>query len=160
MTTPDETFPAEPSLEFVFEARVQVDPPLALGEVGDTQRRIVPIAGGVVDGPRLKGEVLAGGADWQAIRANGVTEVLARYVIRAEDGTMISVVNTGIRRASEPVIRRLLAGERVDPSLVYFRCVPTFEVGAGPHQWLTENVFITAGKRAPDSVAIRFYVVR
>ena len=156
----DESFPLEPLLEFVFEARVKVDPPLMLGEVDGAQRRIVPIASGVVDGPRLRGEVLAGGADWQIVRPDGLTQVLARYVIRADDGTMISVVNRGVRRASPDVIRRLLAGERVDPKLVYFRCVPTFEVGAGPHRWLTENMFVTAGKRAPDSVDIRFYVVR
>ena len=160
MSETEERFPTEPFLEHVFTAQVQVDPPLMLGEAGGRARRIVPIGRGVVEGPRLKGEIIPGGGDWQAIRSNGVTEVLARYVIRAEDGTMISVVNAGIRRASEPVIRRLLAGERVDPELVYFRAAPTFEVGEGPHAWLTENLFISAGVRRPDSVEIRFYLVR
>lgn len=160
MSAAEERFPAEPSLELVFTARVEVDPPLLLGEAGGRIRRIVPIGKGVVDGPRLKGEVIAGGGDWQAIRPNGVTEILARYVIRADDGTMISVVNEGIRRASEPVIRRLLAGEPVDPALIYFRAAPTFEVGDGPHAWLTENLFVSAGVRRPDSVEIRFYLVR
>jgi len=160
MTPYDETFPLEPALEFVFEAKVRVDPPLELGESGGARRRIVPIAGGTVEGPGFRGEVLAGGADWQAIRADGLTQVLARYVIRAEDGTMISVVNQGIRRASEPVIRRLLAGQPVDPSLVYFRTAPTFEVGPGPHAWLAENLFVAAGVRRPDSVEVKFYRVR
>ncbi len=159
MTSADGPFPSEPTLEFVFEARVKVAPPLELGEIGGSQRRIVPILGGVVEGPRFKGEVLAGGADWQVIRPDGLTEVLARYVIRAEDGTMIQVVNQGVRRASEPVIRRLLAGEPVDPSMVYFRARPSFEVGPGPHAWLGQNLFVSAGKRRPDSVEIRFYVV-
>jgi hypothetical protein len=155
----DERFPFEPALALVFQARVLVDPPLLLGEVGGTQRRIVPIRGGRIEGERLQGEVLPGGADWQAIRPNGVTEVLARYVIRADDGAMISVVNSGIRRASEPVIRRLLAGDAVDPALVYFRAAPVFEVGPGPHAWLTEQLFVSAGVRRPDSVEIRFYSV-
>lgn len=160
MSDVEETFPAEPALEFVFEARVKVAPPIQMGEADGAQRRIIPIRGGPVDGPRLQGEVLDFGADWQAIRGDGLTNVLARYVIRAGDGTMISVVNTGIRRASEPVIRRLLAGEPVDPSLVYFRAAPVFEVGPGPHQWLGENLFITAGRRRPESVELRFYLVR
>ncbi len=160
MTDDEERFPLEPALEFVFEARVRVDPPLELGEAGDARRRIVPIAGGTVEGPGFKGEILAGGADWQAIRADGLTQVLARYVIRADDGAMISVVNRGIRRASEPVIRRLLAGEPVNPSLVYFRTAPTFEVGSGPHAWLTESLFVAAGVRRPDSVEVKFYRVR
>jgi len=158
--TEQETFPLEPSLEFVFAARGAVDPPMVLGEVSGVQRRIVPIRGGPVEGPRLKGEVLPFGADWQNVRGDGTTEVLARYVIRAEDGTMIQVVNQGVRRASPPVIRRLLAGERVDPALVYFRATPTFDAPEGPHRWLTENLFVTAGQRRPDSVEIRFYAVR
>ncbi len=156
----EERFSPDPTVAFVFGARVRVDPPMILGEAGGVERRIVPILGGPVDGPRLRGEILPFGADWQNVRPDGVTEVLARYVIRAEDGTMISVVNQGIRRASEPVIRSLLAGERVDPALVYFRAAPTFEVGAGPHAWLTENLFLSAGTRHPDSVELRFYVVR
>jgi hypothetical protein len=155
-----ETFPAEPELEFVFEVRARVSRPLELGEVDGLARRIVPIEGGTVDGPALKGEVLAGGADWQAIRPDGLTRILARYVIRAEDGTMISVENRGVRRAAPETIRRLLAGERVDPSLVYFRAAPTFEAPEGPHGWLMQNLFVSAGKRAPDGVEIRVYKVR
>jgi len=155
-----ETFPAEPQLEFVFEVRARVDPPIELGDAGGgARRRIVPVGAGEVDGPMLKGEVIPGGADWQLIRADGTTEILARYVIRAQDGTMISVENRGIRRAAPETMKRLLAGERVDPSLVYFRAAPTFEVGPGPHQWLTENLFVSAGKRAPDGVEIRIYKV-
>ena len=155
-----ERFPLEPGLEYVFQIRVKVDPPLRLGESAGVERRIVPIRGGVVEGPRLQGEVLEGGADWQHVGPDGVTQVLARYVIRAADGTMISVVNRGVRRASEPVIRKLLAGEPVDPEHVYFRTSPSFEVGPGPHAWLAQNLFICAGVRRPDAVEIRFYVVR
>jgi hypothetical protein len=155
-----ETFPAEPELEFVFEVRAKVAPPLELGEVDGLQRRIVPIEGGVVEGPRLRGEILPGGADWQAIGPGGLTRILARYVIRAEDGAMISVENKGVRRAAPETMRRLLAGELVDPGLVYFRAAPTFEAPDGPHGWLNENLFVSAGRRRPDSVEIRIYRVR
>jgi hypothetical protein len=155
-----ETFPAEPELEFVFQVRARVAPPLELGAVDGLQRRIVPIEGGVVEGPRLSGEVVPGGADWQAILPGGLTRILARYVIRAEDGAMISVENKGVRRAAPETMARLLAGERVDPSLVYFRAAPTFEAPDGPHGWLNENLFVSAGRRAPDAVEIRIYRVR
>ena len=144
----------------MFEVHARVSPPLELGEAAGMTRRIVPIDGGTVDGPRLKGEVLAGGADWQAIRPDGLTQILARYVIRAEDGTMIQVENKGVRRAEPATMKRLLAGERVDPSLVYFRATPTFEAPEGPHGWLNENLFVSAGKRRPDGVEIRIYRVR
>jgi hypothetical protein len=156
----DETFPSEPSLEFAFEVRAAVSPPIELGEAAGMRRRIVPVGAGTVEGPRLKGEVVAGGADWQRIHADGLTEILARYIIRAEDGALISVVNAGVRRAAPEVMARLLAGERVDPSLVYFRAAPTFEAPSGPHDWLNRNLFVSAGKRAPDGVEIRVYLVR
>ena len=160
MSEQDDAFPLEPELEFVFEVRAEVSPPLELGAAGGMNRRIVPVGAGVVDGPRLKGVVVPGGADWQSIEPDGLTHILARYVIRAEDGAMISVVNQGVRRASPAVMKRLLAGERVDPSLIYFRAAPTFEVGAGPHAWLTQNLFISSGKRMPDGVEIKVYMVR
>ena len=47
-----------PGLEFIFAARVTVDTPLDLGDVGKGGRRIVPIIGGEFSGPRLRGVVL------------------------------------------------------------------------------------------------------
>ena len=43
---------AAPRLEFVFAAKVTVDPALDLGDVGKGRRRIVPITGGDFSGPR------------------------------------------------------------------------------------------------------------
>ena len=46
------------------------------------ERRIVPILGGTVVGPRLSGDILPGGADYQLIRPDGVAEIEARYTLR------------------------------------------------------------------------------
>jgi len=56
-------------------------------------------------------------------------------------------------------MQRLLRGESVDPSLVYFRTMPKFETAAPELQWLTRNVFIGAGERYPNEVVIRFWRV-
>ena len=47
--------PAAPQLELIFTARVTVDPPQELGDIGKGRRRIVPITGGTVEGPLLRG---------------------------------------------------------------------------------------------------------
>ena len=47
----------------------KVDHALDLGDVGKGGRRIVPIVGGDFSGPKMRGKVLPGGADWQVIRA-------------------------------------------------------------------------------------------
>jgi hypothetical protein len=152
--------PTPPALEFAFEVRAQVADPTVVGELPAGTRRIIDITGGTFEGPQLKGTLLPGGADWQIIRADGFTEVDARYTLRTDTGHLIYVSNIGIRHAPPDVLRRLNAGEAVDPSLVYFRTVPRFETAAPELAWLMRSIFIATGERYPNGVMIRYWRVR
>jgi hypothetical protein len=149
----------QPGLQFVFAAFVSIGTPLELGPIAAGRRRVIPITGGHVSGPRLSGSVLPGGADWQVVLADGTAQLVARYTLQAEDGTLISVINRGVRRGAPGVLARLAAGEAVDPALYYFRATPSFEVAPGPHDWLARSVFVATGERAPDQVVIRVFEV-
>ncbi|MEG3168052.1 DUF3237 domain-containing protein [Sphingomonas sp. LB3N6] len=150
----------EPYLEYAFQADVALGPIQELGTIDGVRRRIVPIVGGTIAGPRLSGIVLPGGADWQGIRPGDfLTRVFAHYWVKADDGQIISVQNAGIRRANAAVMKRLMAGEMVPPASYYFRTSPSFEVGDGPHRWLNETVFVAIGARTPDHAIIRVYAV-
>jgi len=151
--------PPPPQLEFAFEVRAQVADPTVVGEVPAGTRRIIDITGGTFEGPRLRGVLMPGGADWQIIREDGFTEVDARYTLRTDDGHLIYVSNVGIRHAPPDVLRRLNAGEAVDQSQVYFRTVPRFEVAAPELQWLMRSIFIATGERYPNGVIIRYWRV-
>ena len=151
--------PEAPALEFVFEARVIVAPPLVLGEVAGGIRRIVPILGGEVHGPRLRAKVLPGGADWQTAHPDGLLELTARYTLEAADGALISVVNQGLRHGPPDAMRRLLAGDPVAPGEYYFRAAPRFQVRPGPHDWLRRHLFVSSGARRPDCVELQFFAV-
>ena len=146
-------------LTHVFTAHVDIGVPLDLGPVSTGRRRIVPILGGSVTGPRLTATVLPGGADWQIIRADGTAEVVARYTLQTADGTLISVVNKGIRRGPPEVLARLAAGEPVDPDSYYFRTSPVFEAASGPHGWLADNIFVATGERYEKQVIIEVYLL-
>jgi len=148
-----------PGLAHVFTAFVTVGTPLDVGQTAAGRRRIIPITGGRVEGPRLTATVLPGGADWQVILADGTAQLVARYTLRAADGTLISVVNSGVRRGPPEVLARLAGGAAVDPGEYYFRATPCFEVADGPHGWLSRSVFVAVGERAPDHVVIRVYEV-
>lgn len=148
-----------PGLTFVCELRANVGAPQEIGLVRGGRRRIVPILGGRVEGPALRGTILPGGADWQLIQPDGFSELDTRYTIRTDEGAVIYVQNAGIRHAPPEIMERLLAGEVVDPALVYFRTVPRFETPAPEWQWLTRAVFVGAGARYPDVVVIRFFRV-
>ena len=151
--------PSPPRLTFAFEARVTVAPPTEIGEVPHGRRRIVQILGGTFEGPAIKGKVLPGGADWQIIQPDGFSELDTRYTLETDKGQIIYVQNKGIRHAAPDVMKRLLAGEAVDPALVYFRTVPTFETSSPDLQWLARSVFVGIGERYPSDVRIRFFRV-
>ncbi len=153
------TNPSAPELRFAFELDVEVSTPLDLGQTQAGHRRIVPIAGGVVSGPRLEGRVLPVGADWQILRPDGTAELDARYIIETRAGALISVVNRGVRHGPAEVLARLNRGERVDPGSYYFRSAATFETSSSEDAWLTRAIIVGVGERYPDKVAIRFWEV-
>ena len=151
--------PVQPTLTFAFELRATVGAPLEVGAVAQGRRRIVSITGGTFEGPNIRGKVMPGGADWQIIRPDGFTELDTRYTIETDKGQIVYVQNAGMRHAAPDVMKRLLAGESVDPSLVYFRTVPKFETASPDLQWLTRAVFVGMGERYPNDVRIRFFRV-
>jgi hypothetical protein len=142
-----------------MELHVKVGTPIEIGIGPLGRRRIIPIEGGRFEGPSLRGSVLSGGADWQVIRPDGLSELDTRYVLRTEDGALIYIQNAGMRHAPPEIVERLLAGEEIDPSQVYFRTVPRFETGALHLQWLTRAIFIGSGERHPHDVIVRVWRV-
>jgi hypothetical protein len=148
-----------PPLRFLYRSVVNVAEPLSLGRIAAGQRRIINITGGSFAGPRLSGVILPGGADWQIIRSDGITEVEARYTLRTHDGALIYVVNRGLRHGPEDVMARLAAGEQVDPGLYYFRTTPEFETGSPGYSWLNGVVAVATGERQASEVVITVYEV-
>ena len=130
---------------------------LGTGPLG--RRRIIPITGGKFEGERLSGRVLPGGADWQVIRPDGVADLDARYTLETGDGALIYVRNKGYRHGPEDVIRRLAAGEAVDPKLYYMRTTPWFETGDARYAWLNRIVCVGTGARLAAAVQLEFFEV-
>ena len=154
-----ETLPP-PALEHVCDLAVTIAAPVEVGSTVSGLRRMIPITGGVVRGPRINGRVLPGGADFQLILGEGTLAQLdARYVIELDDGTRVFVQNTALRVASLENSQRIMRGEPVNPEAVYFRCQPRLEAASPAWAWLAESQFIGSGRRAPDGVFLSFYRV-
>lgn len=151
--------PVKPSLQFLYTSRIEIDPPLLVGQSPYGERRIINIKGGFFSGPRLSGRVLPGGADWQIIRQDGVAVIEALYTLETSDGALIYIRNPGVRHGPPEVIERLAAGEDVDPGKYYFRTAPVFETGAPDYAWLNSILAIATGQRRSDEVIITVYEV-
>ncbi|TSA14292.1 MAG: DUF3237 domain-containing protein [Betaproteobacteria bacterium] len=148
-----------PGLKPLYTSRIDIAVPLDLGQTPGGRRRIVKILGGAFSGARMSGRVLPGGADWQIVRSDGILEVEARYTLETDDGALISITNRGLRHGPAEVMRRLGAGEAVDPAEYYFRTTPVFETGAPGYAWLNGIIAVAVGERRADAVIITAYEV-
>src|SRR4029077_5070866 len=153
-----------PKLEFAFAIKARVGPIQDLGRTARGHRRIIDILGGEVHGPKLSGEILPGGADWQIVRPDGTIEVVARYTIRADmgrgdKGALVYVQNDGLRVASPQILARMSKGELVPVGSYHFRTAPRFETAEPRLKWLERATFIGVASRTPDRVAIGFHQV-
>ncbi len=128
----DYTLPASavqaPELEFVMQLRVNIGAPVWVGETPAGKRQSIPITGGTFEGPRLRGTVLAGGADYQLIQKDK-NNLEAIYNIRTDDGVNIHVRNIGV------------IGQ--DEGRPYFFTAPHFEAPQdSPYAWLNLPIYV------------------
>lgn len=147
-TTSKAAEPVVPGLNLAFTAYVQIERLRVIGQVPGGEGRVVPITGGTFEGPKIRGQVMAGGADWQTVRPDGVTELSAHYALQTDDGAIIQVWNNVI---IAPAGEGRLA-----------RSTLRFSAPEGPHDWLNKRVFVgtinaPGDERAP--VVIRCFEV-
>ncbi|MEK9968589.1 MAG: DUF3237 domain-containing protein [Ferrovibrio sp.] len=142
----------------VFELSVAVGVPQSIGRDAAGERRCVPITGGTVSG-KIAGVVLAGGADWQTLRPDGLADLDARYMLKLQDGAQVEVWSRGLRIGPAEVMAKLARGEPVDPSSYYMRTAMRFETAAPGLQWLVQRLHVGIGERTPDEVRLKVFSV-
>lgn len=122
-----------PELEFALQLKVTIGEAYGIDNTQHGKRTIIPITGGTFEGPKLKGTILNGGADYQ-LNTETRTELEAIYCIRTDDGINIHVRNKGI----------IYNGKDTEGNpTFYFRAAPTFEAPAdSKYAWLNNALFV------------------
>ena len=146
-------------LEPLATFHVLLDDILDLGDTQWGRRRVVPITGGSFEGSRLRGEVVPGGSDWQVLHSDGMITVDTRYLLRTHDGVLITLATNGVRHGPPEVVRRINAGEHVDPASYYFRLFCRFETGDPRYQWLTRTLVVASAAREANAVRYQAYTL-
>jgi hypothetical protein len=159
MATAEHPSLATPPLSFFADLSVRVGRPQEVGHVAHGLRRLIPILGGEAVGDGWRARVLPGGADFQLVVSDTLAELDARYVLETDDGDLIYVHNRAIRSGPTELMACLVRGEHVDPSLIYFRCSPSFETASASLAWINERMFVGTGARHPDQVLMRFFAL-
>jgi Protein of unknown function (DUF3237) len=163
-----------PKAEFVFEERVTLSPAVVLGETPLGHRQYIPITGGKIAGPKLNGEVIPGGWDFQLRYTSGCGTLSADYFLRADDGTVIHILNEGFNCGFGGAQTNESRAERM-----YMQ--PRFEAPKGKYDWLTKGTFVATieldmppsnaaksddNKASPpaqpklDAIRIKFYQIK
>jgi hypothetical protein len=150
-------WPAPPALVPLTQIRCEVGALVSLGVAKHGERRYVPLLGGTASGPELSGRIVEGGVDWQINRSDGVLDIAAHYVIRADDGALIEVQSDGMRHGAPDVMARLTHGEPVAGQEYFFRTLIRFTTGAP--QWLHLNkvMALAVGQRQASLVLLDVY---
>ena len=124
-----------PALEYVVELKVKCEGAYQVGQTSHGNRFVIPIVGGTFEGPKMKGTILPGGADYQLQdNEHGRTEVEAIYSIKTDDGVNIHIRNKGLIYTGKD--------EKCNNQF-YFRTAPQFEAPQdSKYAWLNNAIFV------------------
>lgn len=150
-----------PKLEYVFQIEIELTRRYRYGPTfWGLERGFVGVEGGTVSGPRLNGRVVPhSGGDWPVIKKDHTARFEARYLLEADDGTLIEMQNRGIRWGDRETLERLQNYEPVDPSTYYASVSPSFDAPEGPHDWLCRTMFIGKVHRKADRAVFSYWAV-
>lgn len=147
-------------LEFALEIRMTLGARMHIHLAEGYTRGAVLVQGGTFAGPGLAGTIVEGsGGDFPLVRHDGGGRFDSQYLLRTDDGAYILKRSAGVRHADPAVIRRLMAGEEVDPHAYYMRMTPRFEAPAGPYAWMNHTIFVGVGRRNPEGSLFRFWKI-
>ncbi len=124
----------------IFTLLLDVAPPINVGKTPGVDRRVGVITGGRFEGERLRGTLLPGGSDWQAIRpGDGAWLLNVRIVLKTDDDAIIGMSYPGIRHGPQEVLDRIARGEAVKATDYYLRIAASFENVVGKVRLAQQN---------------------
>jgi hypothetical protein len=160
--TPPETEVLKGTPLCTVDIRLEADAPIPLGRSPWRNRRVSYIAGGVIEGERLRGEVVPGGGDWSELGLGAagaaLTLVDVRSVWKTHDGALLYVTYGGRLVIPEEVltdVRDPAKVEQLPAESYYFRIQPVFETADPRYDWLNALVAVGVGRRTAAGVRYR-----
>ncbi|KKW66253.1 DUF3237 domain-containing protein [Mycolicibacterium elephantis] len=142
----------------LFDMAVDLLPAQAIPTPIGTRLTFVT-TGGVLDGPRLRGEILPGGGDWLVVGSDGVGQVDVRATLRSHDGALIHYEARGVIKIPVDGMDRLAAGEVLAFDETYVRTTPSFQTADERYAWLNEVVAVGYNILSPNHIDYRVYQV-
>jgi hypothetical protein len=138
---------------------VELEEAVSVGPTPVGEVRLIRFVSGTFEGDELRGRLLPGGTDWQQVRADGVLEIRAHYLLQTEHGETIEVISEGLRDVAPDVSARMARGETVDPAEYYFRTHVRLRTASERIAHLNRLLAVSFGSRQARSVHVRVFAV-
>ena len=133
-------------LEHEFTYRAKLKQPLNVGAGPYGVRTVFEVIDGAVEGKRLNGTVLSGGADWLLVGADGWGRLDVRAQFATKDNAIIYVSYFGVMQMNDAVQQAVLAGKGTEYTDQYFRTAPRLETGDPRYAWVNQSLFVAEGR--------------
>jgi uncharacterized protein DUF3237 len=146
-------------LEHAFDYHALLKAPVLIGAGPSGTRVFYEVVGGEVNGPQIRGRVLAGGGDWALIGDDGRARLDVRGQFETDDGAFVYMAYEGIIELNEAMQRATASGGETGFDDRYFRTAPGFETGDDRYRWLTHSLFVARGRAYPGGVAYQVFRV-
>jgi hypothetical protein len=144
--------------EHLFDMHVYLEPVQPISTPVGARMTFI-VNGGVIDGPKLQGEILPGGGDWLLVGSDGVGRVDVRATLRTADGALIHYETRGIIKIPADGLERLATGEVLPFEETYVRTTPMFETADERYAWLCGIVALGYNILSPNHIDYRIYRV-
>ncbi len=140
-----------PAFEHLFRVEFDRGAPICIGSIPEGLMTVIPFPSGKFTGEKLRGEVLLGGGDWNTRRPDGVTCIDGKYILKTEDGSVISIEAKGSAVLPDQQARS------TDGNSFRERL---FFTAAGKYRWLNDVIAIGIGEVDRDGrVCLDAYAV-
>jgi hypothetical protein len=144
-------------IEYLMTVTIRVAGSLPIGPTGAGLRSIGIVGDGTFEGPRLRGSVVAPGADWVVIDDEGWGAIDVRLALVTDDGANIYMRYTGVLEPDPALTAALGGGPPTAFGDNYFVTQPRFECGAPAYRWLNRVVAIAEGRALTGGAEYRIY---
>lgn len=99
-----------------------------------------------LDGDRIKARLAATGSDWMRMTPDGFWRPNVRAQFLTDDGHFILMSYTGLVQQTDAFAKAAESDSPTDWDDQYLRLAVTFDTGAEPYRWLTQSLFVAAGR--------------
>lgn len=144
-------------LEPLLRMRVSLGTRFPIGPIPKGRRNVWQLAGGTVEGPRIRGTVAPVGGEFELIDQDGVFHIDVRLVIVTDDKANIFVQYFGVANTPPDAAAKYKAGETVDFGETYFATQPRFETSHPRYAWLNQVMAVAEGRGTSDGVDYLMY---